>query len=646
MMRRENTAIIATEYPNYPDQSIRENFFCAPLGATAAGVAYNIPQLKEEHRLIFSLETLLGIYSGKIKTWTDPELIKDNPQLRRLPIDTKIFVAWRWDDSGETYLMNKFWFTISKAWEERVQDDVFRGWKIFSKMNLTGKSYQGNPNVLLGVSQTPYSIGIGSFDAIWQMRQNFSVALVKNHLGIPIKLTTRSLELAVTHSRSARNETFPTDGSIPKFSELELFNSSHPEAYPLCYYSYWCTYRENGSIYVPHLIYQSYNWADGYIGLVNPPDILVTRIRNFLANLQIHGEPNILDPCPSYFWIYPLVGAVGGILLCIIFFIFFICIERFRSRKYKEENTMRLLDHRYDASQYKIYFDMNELKIGEPIGHGSFAEVYRGKLFGSDVAVKRSLVKNKNINKVVEEFKKEVAIMAQLRHPNIVQFVGSHIELPRYLYLVTELCPRGDLRAILSDPSIDLSLATKINMAFDTAKGMLYLHSHRPQVIHRDLKSANLLVDQSWRVKIADFGISGLFQQDTTMTMCGSVTHCAPEVLSRERYSTSADVYSFAIVLWEIFTREIPYNTMKILQIVNGVVSGSLRPPMNLPQFKQVPIQIKELIVKCWDDDENNRPSFHEIVQILEMLVVDETHISNIQKCTYYGSISSDDSLY
>lgn len=122
--------------------------------------------------------------------------------------------------------------------------------------------------------------------------------------------------------------------------------------------------------------------------------------------------------------------------------------------------------------------------------------------------------------------------------------MGASLIKP-HLYIVLELAERGSVYDLLSRNDVQLSYLQKINFCIDAAKGMLYLHSSAPPIIHRDLKTANLLVDQNWRVKVTDFGLSRVVDTQSTMTHCGTVEFCAPEVLKRSRYTIKADVYSY-----------------------------------------------------------------------------------------------------
>jgi len=171
---------------------------------------------------------------------------------------------------------------------------------------------------------------------------------------------------------------------------------------------------------------------------------------------------------------------------------------------------------------------------------------------------------------------------------------------------------------VLKNPAIHLTFKEKKNFASQSACGMKYLHSNNPPIIHRDLKTANLLVDKNWNIKVTDFGLSREMSltQGPTMTHCGTVEFCAPEVLQKTRYSLKADVYSFGILLWQIFTRRDIYSGMGILDLVNRVAFQRMRPPTDGIS----PPALLKLIKSCWHDNPEKRPSFAEIVDLLAAL--------------------------
>uniref|UniRef100_A0A803NAD7 non-specific serine/threonine protein kinase n=1 Tax=Chenopodium quinoa TaxID=63459 RepID=A0A803NAD7_CHEQI len=157
-----------------------------------------------------------------------------------------------------------------------------------------------------------------------------------------------------------------------------------------------------------------------------------------------------------------------------------------------------------DVSDCEISWE--EITLGERIGLGSYGEVYRGDWRGTEVAVKRFLDQD-IYGESLEEFKSEVRIMKRLRHPNVVLFMGA-ITRPPNLSIVTEFLHRGSLYRLLHRPNNQLDERRRLRMAFDAARGMNYLHTCSPVIVHRDLKSPNLLVDKNWVVKVCDFGLS------------------------------------------------------------------------------------------------------------------------------------------
>ncbi|XP_054804335.1 serine/threonine-protein kinase EDR1-like isoform X2 [Prosopis cineraria] len=138
--------------------------------------------------------------------------------------------------------------------------------------------------------------------------------------------------------------------------------------------------------------------------------------------------------------------------------------------------------------------------IGERIGLGSYGEVFRADWNGTEVAVKKFLDQDFS-GAALAEFKREVRIMRRLRHPNIVLFMGA-VTRPPNLSIISEFLPRGSLYKILHRPNCQIDEKRRIKMALDVARGMNCLHTSMPTIVHRDLKSPNLLVDNNWNVKI------------------------------------------------------------------------------------------------------------------------------------------------
>jgi len=206
-------------------------------------------------------------------------------------------------------------------------------------------------------------------------------------------------------------------------------------------------------------------------------------------------------------------------------------------------------------------------------------------------------------------FVKECSLMLNLRHPNVVSLMGV-VYNPR-LCIVTEFCARGDVAAVTLDPKFTIEPEHIRKICLDTCRGLTYLHG--ANVIHRDLKSRNLLIDKAWNIK--DFGLARAFdEQPGTMTACGTPTHAAPEVIKHLHYTTKADVYSFGICLWEMCARQEPYEAIPGFQVIVAVATKRMRPkiPNNTdPKFAN-------LIRRCWTEDPEMRPDFQELVEIFE----------------------------
>lgn len=263
------------------------------------------------------------------------------------------------------------------------------------------------------------------------------------------------------------------------------------------------------------------------------------------------------------------------------------------------------------AKNDSLHVDFKELQIEEMIGQGAFGTVHRAKWRGTAVAVK-ILVCQYLTADILEEFEAEVQIMSILRHPNICLLMGACLEPPTRC-LVIEYLPRGSLWNVLRQDVV-IDHAKQFGFARDTALGMNYLHSFQPPILHRDLKSPNLLIDSSYALKISDFGLARVRAHFQTMTgNCGTTQWMAPEVLAAEKYTEKADVFSYGVVVWETVTRQCPYEGLTQIQAALGVLNNNLRPtvPENCPPL------FKKLMTLCWVSSPEERPSFEAVLEIL-----------------------------
>mmetsp|Transcript_27070 Transcript_27070/g.26705 ORF Transcript_27070/g.26705 Transcript_27070/m.26705 type:complete len:241 (+) Transcript_27070:845-1567(+) len=224
-----------------------------------------------------------------------------------------------------------------------------------------------------------------------------------------------------------------------------------------------------------------------------------------------------------------------------------------------------------------------------------------------------------------KEFEREVTAMMLLRHPNLILFMGACSE-PQMI-IVSEFCGGDTLFKLLHErKNITLTWKQKLKILRDVARGMHYLHVNDPPLLHRDLKSLNLLLleeinspNDKIQIKITDFGVTRMY--DNTEKMTGQMGTChwmAPEVINNQPYALSADVYSFAIVMWEVAAREIPYRDVNPMAIPVKVLRGERPNLSGIPST--CPEMIKDIIRAAWDANPARRPTFGQIIDALDQL--------------------------
>jgi small GTP-binding protein len=320
--------------------------------------------------------------------------------------------------------------------------------------------------------------------------------------------------------------------------------------------------------------------------------------------------------------------------------------------------------------------EFSEIELQDKIGEGGAAIVFKGKWHGP-VAVKKlkvnkdeilgGAVDDDTISKAFAEFRREVWIMSSLSHPCIVQLKGLVMDP---LCIVTEYLPGGNLYDFIHDrkfesnddkeqrtfadtdsdksksaasPRSDAQISTKensenmpfknelswplrIKIALDVASGLEFLHSSCPPIIHRDLKSPNILLvhkrpeereNAPIVAKVTDFGLSGL-----APTLAGrdvdNPVWLAPEVLKEEEYTEKADIYSYGVILWELLTRKQYFGEYKFLSEIEEKIIAGQRPEIpDTKECQMVPEYI-DLVRECWDGDPTKRPTFETICRRLK----------------------------
>ncbi|EGZ13402.1 hypothetical protein PHYSODRAFT_335179 [Phytophthora sojae] len=205
----------------------------------------------------------------------------------------------------------------------------------------------------------------------------------------------------------------------------------------------------------------------------------------------------------------------------------------------------------------------DQVRVDGLISRGGFGEVFRGSYNQHAVAVKMLLADTRSDLKKVNLLLEEAKLMVSLSHPHIVRFVGVSWGSLADLCVLSELMEGGDLQSLLKDldarghaQGFDYD---KVLIAYHTAQALMYLHSLSPIVIHRDLKSKNVLLSKDLEAKLADFGASRERQEHTMTAGVGTLLWMAPEVMLAERYTEKADIFSFGVLLSELDTQKLPY---------------------------------------------------------------------------------------
>ena len=265
----------------------------------------------------------------------------------------------------------------------------------------------------------------------------------------------------------------------------------------------------------------------------------------------------------------------------------------------------------------------NTIKILRKIGEGNSSDIFLGIYRGIEIAEKRlHLNKEKNIT----EFKREVSSFISLNHPYLLIFFGVIAE-PKHLSIITEYCPGGNLHELLyKKKHIYLSWKIRKEFLLQIAIGMNYLHTNNPPILHRDLKSLNILLTNDIKksnditdIKIADLGLSVVNEKkNLSNERVGTCHWMAPEVINCQRYTTKSDVYSFGIIIWEVCTREMPYDSINNRETILYRVSVNRERPNIKRMPNDTPEKLKELMEQCLEHEPNKRPSFENIIKIIK----------------------------
>ncbi|ELP87955.1 protein serine/threonine kinase, putative [Entamoeba invadens IP1] len=292
------------------------------------------------------------------------------------------------------------------------------------------------------------------------------------------------------------------------------------------------------------------------------------------------------------------------------------------SANLKKGETSQLYIETKAETEMSTRLDPDELIEEKQLGEGSFGVVYKGKFRGNEVAIKK-MKEFGNDKTKVDEFEKEVSMLDKFRSDYVVHFYGA-VFIPNKICMVTEYAQFGSLNDLMKHKKAEeVVLSVRVKIIYDAAKGLEYLHNNG--ILHRDIKPDNFLVfslekEIDVNAKLTDFGSSrNVNMMMTNMTFTkgiGTPKYMAPEVLNKELYKKSADVYSFAITMYECFGwgNAFPKEHFSYPWKIADFISAGSRPS----QYGDITDEEYLIIVKCWGQIPSERIQMGKVVDLLK----------------------------
>jgi len=347
-------------------------------------------------------------------------------------------------------------------------------------------------------------------------------------------------------------------------------------------------------------------------------------------------------------WVIPVVGASVGLVVLIVTITCAYLIQEKRKlqkikQRYFQQHGGMLLYEEIQSQQGSIAFKIfpeeelqeatDKFSDQRVLGQGGHGTVYKGLLKGNvQVAVKICTSIDEQHKK---EFGKEMLILSRINHKNIVKLLGCCLEVPVPM-LVYEFIPNGTLfQLIHRNRGRQLSLATRVQIAHQSAEALAYLHSSAsPPIIHGDVKSSNILIDCDYTAKVSDFGASILAPTDESQfdtLIQGTRGYLDPECMQTCQLTDKSDVYSFGVVLLELLTSKKPLNldgpenekslAMRFISVTKeGKLEEILDDQLMNDENMEFLEEIAELAKQCLEISGANRPSMREVSERLDRL--------------------------
>lgn len=283
-----------------------------------------------------------------------------------------------------------------------------------------------------------------------------------------------------------------------------------------------------------------------------------------------------------------------------------------------------------DQELVSLQVRCEDIEDMERIGTGAFAVVWLAKYRQTQLVASKRIKRDEVTWQRTQDFVAEIKLMSKMDHPCILPLIGVAWTIESDLQALFEYMKNGDLRSYLVENAEDFGgvwTAEKLNIVINVADALVYLHSFLPPLVHRDLKSRNVLLGKDMEAKLSDFGVSRFQSEQATMTAgVGTGKWLAPEVISGSSdYNQSCDIFALGVVLSEMDTHELPYakmrgpmdNELNEVAVLQMVAAGTL-----IPRFTtSCPPQILELATRCLSFDASKRPTAFQVTYALRTIL-------------------------
>ncbi|CAI9721055.1 guanylyl cyclase GC-E-like [Octopus vulgaris] len=638
------------------------NLKMLPTMAGAISIAYNIPEVKSYgFPLNLSREQLVGIYNGTFTHWNDSTFLQTNPGV--IMPDAEILVLARQSKSGTTNMFTTALSAFDANWKQQYgafSAGTVDGGNTPVKWNPRAVNYYGKKNSGMAGIIASFEYSIGYVVVNEAKKFDLPLARIENSAGHFISPDDEaSIQKALdTYFQSSMGRSFTET----------LVDIPAEGIYPILGFTYMVIrlkYTERCEIAKELLRFIQWFTTDDYArtictreNMVPITNELKAKIkREILLHMQCNGvslwdmvaEDKKRENYVEEKWKTPVAVLIPLFCLLLLALFGYIIYQKLKLRKMINNNEWNIAienilfyfeDKGYTKKSKMTFFksirsfkSINDIPDGEMI----LSQILQwpGRWKGQQIGIR--LLNVPDFAHIDQKTKRELIWMREhILHSNVLRFYGLTEIDYNDRFAVNEYCSKGVLTEILQDGKYNLTTDFKFSLSVDIVSGMSYLHAMG--LIHGNLHSSCCLIDSRWTVKIADWEYCRLYSimnplknplswkrqingvpEDKDFIV--SDFWVAPEILSSNFLkfpTTTSDVYSFAIILQEIFSRDEPYielaDTMSIDEIFNAIIFNNLRPQTN----EDTPVQVRQIMEIAWSSMANSRPTFDQILKMLK----------------------------